>query len=592
MATTLQFLDKEGLVEFKALMTSYIDASDAAAIKGVGMSADGKKMLFYKEEPISGATAAYEITLPETDLSTYMKLATAAVEGNLAIFDANGQVTDAGKKLADFATAAQGALAESAVQSVTTGTANGTISVDGVDVAVYGLGDIAFMKSTDFERAGAVAGLKTELEADIKANTDAIGVLNGDAATEGSVAKKVADAEAALNAKIDDAVADIEADMGDLETLGTTNKDDLVSAINEVRSSVSAGGTAAVVTMETSTTTEGMLKSYTIKQGDTVIGTIDIPKDLVVASGEVVTNPEGQEEGTYIVLTIANADAPLYINVGHLVDIYKVAANAAQVQLAINSDTREISAHILAGSIGTDELADSAVTTVKIADGNVTKAKLSTAVQSSLNKADSALQAADIADLETDVAANKAALAEGGSTANAIKAAQDAADEAQATADAITDYVGTYEGDAENVVAYIDEKIAEVQGDGNTSLGALADRVTANEEAIADINDTETGILAEAKKYADTQDATTKAAALAYTDALANGAVADNTAAIATNKTATEANAAAIKTNQDNISTNTAAIDALEEALAGIGAIPISDIQEMFNVNANLISIV
>lgn len=39
---------------------------------------------------------------------------------------------------------------------------------------------------------------------------------------------------------------------------------------------------------------------------------------------------------------------------------------------------------------------DSAVTTLKIADGNVTKAKLATAVQSSLDKADTALQKVDI----------------------------------------------------------------------------------------------------------------------------------------------------------------------------------------------------
>ena len=135
-----------------------------------------------------------------------------------------------------------------------------------------------------------------------------------------------------------------------------------------------------------------MLKSYTLKQGNETIGTIDIPKDLVVTEGSVVTNPDGQADGTYIKLVIANQAEPLYINVGTLVDIYKAAAGASQVQVAINTATREISATIVAGSIGTTEIADSAVVTSKIADANVTRVKLHTDVTTSLDKADSAVQ--------------------------------------------------------------------------------------------------------------------------------------------------------------------------------------------------------
>ena len=54
---------------------------------------------------------------------------------------------------ADFATAAQGALAESAVQSVTTGNTNGTLSVDGTSVSVYGLGSAAYTSSSDYATA-------------------------------------------------------------------------------------------------------------------------------------------------------------------------------------------------------------------------------------------------------------------------------------------------------------------------------------------------------------------------------------------------------------------------------------------------------
>ena len=119
---------------------------------------------------------------------------------------------------------------------------------------------------------------------------------------------------------------------------------------------------------------------------------------MVVKSGAVEVDPADQAPGTYIVLTLANATSDkIYVNVGTLVDIYTAQQSAAQVQLNINSGTREISATIVAESVTTAELAANAVTTVKIADGNVTKAKLETTIQASLGKADSALQSADIA---------------------------------------------------------------------------------------------------------------------------------------------------------------------------------------------------
>lgn len=58
-----------------------------------------------------------------------------------------GLGTAAFKNTGDFATAAQGALADSAVQNIATGTKNGNISVDGTDVAVKGLKALAFKDS-------------------------------------------------------------------------------------------------------------------------------------------------------------------------------------------------------------------------------------------------------------------------------------------------------------------------------------------------------------------------------------------------------------------------------------------------------------
>lgn len=238
---------------------------------------------------------------------------------------------------------------------------------------------------SNYDPAGTAQTKFEELASgQVATNTAAIATLNGSNTTAGSVAKQVKDASDAINETI-----------GDTAELDTTSKTDLVSAINEVRQAVEVGGTGSVVTIESTTTTEGYAKSYTIKQGDSTVGVIDIPKDMVVSSGVVETDPAGQDPGTYLVLTLANAsNDKVYINVGTLVDIYTVQKSATQVQLAI--DDHEISATIVAGSITATELGSNAVTTAKIADANVTKVKLSSDVQSSLGKADTALQKADI----------------------------------------------------------------------------------------------------------------------------------------------------------------------------------------------------
>lgn len=190
--------------------------------------------------------------------------------------------------------------------------------------------------------------------------------------------------------------ADYNGKIGTLSSLATTNNSNIVAAVNEVSGEITSLKEASVVSVDTSTTTAGMSKSYTIKQGDNNIAVIDIPLDMVVSGGQVVNDPEGMEPGKYIELTIANkTNDKLYISVKDLVDVYTSQKNATQIQLAI-SNTNEISATIVAGSITVTELANDAVETSKIKDGNVTKQKLSQDVQNSLDLADSALQESDI----------------------------------------------------------------------------------------------------------------------------------------------------------------------------------------------------
>lgn len=390
----------------------------------------------------------------------------------------------------------------------------------------------------NYEAAGAVATAKAELQALIDAIEADIAKLNGDATTEGSVDKKIADAKTELNGTI--SAVDKKADaaqsaadaaqgyaedlekrvkanedaIGDTDVLETTAKN-LADAINEVRNAVSAGGTEAQITLDSSTTTDGMLKSYTIKQGNNVVGTIDIPKDMVVQSGEVVNLAEnevaGYAAGTYIKLTLANAtNDVIYVNVGTLVDIYKAQANATQVQLTIDSSTREISAVIVAESITATELAADAVTTVKIADANVTKAKLSAAVQASLDKADVAeTNAKGYADdlneaMDERVAANEAALATGGAVETKIANAK-----SEAVATAASDAQTKADAAKEAANDYTDEQIAAIDLSG---IGQNASDIDALEASLAEGGATANAIAAAAK-------AGTDAAATAETNA-------------------------------------------------------------------------
>ena len=91
------------------------------------------------------------------------------------------------------------------------------------------------------------------------------------------------------------------------------------------------------VTVATENVEDTNFKHYVFYQGKDAennpkeIAHIDIPKDLVVESGKVeVYEAAGAwgEAGTYIVLTIANQTAPIYVNAKDLVDVYTVADTA------------------------------------------------------------------------------------------------------------------------------------------------------------------------------------------------------------------------------------------------------------------------
>ena len=116
---------------------------------------------------------------------------------------------------------------------------------------------------------------------------------------------------------------------------------------------------------------------------------INIPKDMVVQSGSVVTNPEGQPAGTYIKLVLQNVADPLYINVGSLIEYVTSGSQTGDMVVVTVSDDHKV--------------------TATITDGTVTKATLAAEVQTSLGLADKSVQKETGKRLMTDAEGTKLA---------------------------------------------------------------------------------------------------------------------------------------------------------------------------------------
>lgn len=158
---------------------SRIDANEA---KLTGITDTVKK---YVDDEIAKVDAAGVNDAIDALQSGKADKVSGATAGNFAGLDASGNLTDSGKKAADFATAAQGTKADSAVQSVSlaSGTNNGTLklTVDGTEtdnIAVKGLGSAAYVATTAFDAAGAAAAVQGSTTNTVKDCVDAINTLN------------------------------------------------------------------------------------------------------------------------------------------------------------------------------------------------------------------------------------------------------------------------------------------------------------------------------------------------------------------------------------------------------------------------------
>lgn len=106
--------------------------------------------------------------------------------------------------------------------------------------------------------------------------------------------------------------------------------------IADLEGKIEAAKTGDRVTLETADTkSNGVLKRYTIKQGDTSVGTIDIPRDFLVKSGSLVKGTfnegafteatDGADTAIKLVINAQDGndnESYIYINVRDLIDVY------------------------------------------------------------------------------------------------------------------------------------------------------------------------------------------------------------------------------------------------------------------------------
>lgn len=260
-----------------------------------------------------------------------------------------------------------------------------------------------------YEAKGAAAAVQGETTSTVKDVEDALNTYKTDNDAAVAAAKKAGDdAQADLNSykttndeavaaakkSGDDAMAEAQKKVGSVTAgdnsvtvAGTDTAPTVAAKISQDADNaleLAEDGLKVVIpaaaeyTIEKSADSGEYAAVYTLmKDGVQAGAAINIPKDMVVESGSVVENPEGQAEGTYIKLVLQNVAEPLYINVGSLIEYVTSGSAAGDMVVIAVSDDHKV--------------------TATITDGSITLAKLATEIQTAIGKAHSHENAAVLA---------------------------------------------------------------------------------------------------------------------------------------------------------------------------------------------------
>lgn len=337
-----------------------------------------------------------------------------------------------------------------------------------------GAKDYADGLSSNYDAAGTAATAVAALEnGQVKSNKEAIAKLNGDAETEGSVAKAVADAKTALEEDIASAAAAASAaqkDVADLEAyVGTipegASAESVVEYIDEKTAGIATDAALDSLTSRVATA-EGKI---TTAEGE--IDTLQADVDAVEASIETLVGTDTSKS----VRTIANEElAAQLIPEDAQESLDTLQEIAAWIQ-SHPSDASAINAAIEALKTQVGDIPEDATASTIVAY-----------IQEVVAVEKTRAEAAE-GDLAEDIAALEAKFGEGeGSVSDMIAdavAEETSAREAAETAiksdiTALTSRVGAAESDVEELQTAIDEKASAAD------LASLTGRVDAAETDI------------------------------------------------------------------------------------------------------------
>ena len=263
-------------------------------------------------------------------------------------------------------------LPDETIHTLVEGDTNGTVKYDGKEVKVHGLGSAAYKDSTFLDASIADAKKAgTDAQTAVNALSSKVGGVPADKTVIGLIneAKKAGtDAQASVDA-LDTRVGVIPSGSTASTVIGYV--DEKIEAIPEQ--------TDYSLTV-TNPASSDYAQVYEFKQLGKTIGTINIPKDMVVQSGTVETKAEAGawgEAGTYLHLVLANAEnSSIYINVGDLIEYVSAGSGENDaIQISISAD-HKVSASVKNGSITLAMLASSVQTEINKAHTHANKAEL------------------------------------------------------------------------------------------------------------------------------------------------------------------------------------------------------------------------
>lgn len=263
-------------------------------------------------------------------------------------------------------------LPDETVHTLVEGTTNGTVKYDGTDVKVHGLGSAAYEDRTF---------LDTNIADAKKAGTDAQTAVNALSGKVGNVPENQTVIGLIADAK--KAGTDAQASVGALDTrvgaipagaAATT----VVGYVDEKIEAIPAQTDYSLSIANPASTTYAQV--YEFKQLGKTIGTINIPKDMVVQSGTVETKAEAGawgEAGTYLHLVLANADnSSIYINVGDLIEYVTSGSKVGdQIVVSVSAD-HKVTATLTEGSVTLAQLHADVQTAIGKAHTHINKAEL------------------------------------------------------------------------------------------------------------------------------------------------------------------------------------------------------------------------